>query len=153
MRTTESVDNVATVPWQRRQKACWYCVTSRINPQAHGYHCTFHPRVFQGIISTEECEYTIYGFRLIQGNTRRCGEDRREDFLYLESMPRRRDHVVVILRVKSIDQLIQADSSNMMLCPISERGGLLKGSNRLSPSAGYLYKLWDYQITEWYSPA
>ena len=40
-------------------------------------------------------------------------------------MPRRRDHVTVILRVKGIDQLIQADSSNMMLYPISERGGLL----------------------------
>ena len=29
-RTTESVDNVATVPGQRRQKACWYFVMSRI---------------------------------------------------------------------------------------------------------------------------
>ena len=29
-RTTESVDNVATIPRQRRQKACWYFVTSRI---------------------------------------------------------------------------------------------------------------------------
>ena len=40
-------------------------------------------------------------------------------------MPRRRDHITVILRAKGIDQLIQADSSNMMLYPISERGGLL----------------------------
>ena len=96
-RATESEDNVATVPRQRRQKACWYFVTSRINPQAHEYRCSFHPRVFQGIVSTEECEYAIYGFGLIQGHTRRCGEDRREDFLYLESMLRRRDHVTVIL--------------------------------------------------------
>ena len=29
-RTTESVDNVAAVPQQRRQKACWYFVRSRI---------------------------------------------------------------------------------------------------------------------------
>ena len=29
-RTTESEDNVATVPRQRRQKTCWYFVTSRI---------------------------------------------------------------------------------------------------------------------------
>ena len=94
------------------------------NLQAHGYRCSFHPRVFHGIVSTEECEYAIYGFRLIQGHTRQCGEDRRENFLYLESMPGRRDHVAVILRVKGIDQLIQADSSNMMLYPISERGGL-----------------------------
>ena len=61
MRTTESEDNVATVPRQRRQKACWYFVTSRINPQAHGYRCSFHPRVFQGIVSTKEREYVIYG--------------------------------------------------------------------------------------------
>ena len=30
MRTTESAYNVAAVPRQRRQKACWYFVTSRI---------------------------------------------------------------------------------------------------------------------------
>ena len=29
-RMTESVDNVAAVPLQRCQKACWYFVTSRI---------------------------------------------------------------------------------------------------------------------------
>ena len=40
-------------------------------------------------------------------------------------MFRRRDHVAVILRAKGIDWLIQADSSNMMLYPISERGGLI----------------------------
>ena len=68
MRTTESEVNVATVLRQRRQKACWYFVTSRINPQAHGYCCSFHPRVFQGIVSIEEHEYAIYGFRLIQGH-------------------------------------------------------------------------------------
>ena len=32
MRTTESQDNVVVVPRQRFQKACWYFVTSRINP-------------------------------------------------------------------------------------------------------------------------
>ena len=40
-------------------------------------------------------------------------------------MPRRRDHIAVILRAKGIDRLIQADSSKMMLYPISEHGGLL----------------------------
>ena len=30
MRTTESVDNVASVPRQQRHKACWYFATSRI---------------------------------------------------------------------------------------------------------------------------
>ena len=78
----------------------------------HIYHCSFHLKIFQGIVSTEEREYAIYGFRLIQGHTRRCGEDKREDFLYLESMSRRRDHVAVILRAKGIDRLKQADSSN-----------------------------------------
>src|SRR6185437_16194820 len=92
---------------------CWYFVLSRINPQAHGYRCSFHPRVFQGIVSTEEREYAIYRFRLIQGHTRQCGKDRRENFLYLESMPRRRDHVAVILRAKGIDRLMQTSSSNM----------------------------------------
>ena len=57
---TRSADNVADVPRQWLQKACWYFVTSRINPQAHGYRYTFHPRVFLGIVSTEEREYTIY---------------------------------------------------------------------------------------------
>ena len=28
-----------------------------------------------------------------------------------------------------------------------------KARTRLSPPAGYLYKPWDYQTTEWYSPA
>jgi len=74
-----------------------FCNVTNKNPQAHGYRYSFHPRVFQGIVSTEKCEYAIYRFRLIQGHTRRCGENRREDFLYLESMPRRRDHVAVIL--------------------------------------------------------
>ena len=41
-------------------------------------------------------------------------------------MFRRIDHVAVILRAKGIDQLIQADNSNMMLYPISEHGGLLE---------------------------
>ena len=40
-------------------------------------------------------------------------------------MLRRRDHVAIILQAKGIDWLIQADSSNMMLYPISECGGLL----------------------------
>ena len=30
-RMTESVDNVATIPRQRRQKACWYFAMSRIS--------------------------------------------------------------------------------------------------------------------------
>jgi hypothetical protein len=34
---------------QRRQKACWYTIRSQINPQAHGYHCSLHPGIFQGI--------------------------------------------------------------------------------------------------------
>ena len=61
-----------------------------------------------------------------------AGVEKTEEriFLYLESMPRRRDHIAVILRAKGIDRLIQADSSKMMLYPISEHGGLLKGSNR-----------------------
>ena len=33
-RTTESVDNVATIPRQWRQKACWYFATSRIKSSA-----------------------------------------------------------------------------------------------------------------------
>ena len=86
----------------------------RINPQAHGYRCRFHPRVFQGIVFTGERECTIYGFRLIQGHTRLGGKDKREDFLDLESMRRRRDHVAVILRATGFDRLIQADSSNNM---------------------------------------
>ena len=40
-------------------------------------------------------------------------------------MCRRRDHVAIILRAKGIDRLIQADSSNIMLYPISECGGFL----------------------------
>ena len=47
-------------------------------------------------------------------DTRWCGKDRREDFLGLESMLRRRDHVAVILRATGFDRLIQADSSNNM---------------------------------------
>src|SRR6185437_12008922 len=86
------------------------------NPKGTGKRFSFPPRIFQGIVSTEEREYAIYRFRFIQGHTRRCGEDRREDFLYLESMPRRRDHVAVILRAKGVDRIIQADSSN--LCSI-----------------------------------
>jgi hypothetical protein len=34
---------------QWRQKACWYTIQSQINPQAHGYHYSFHLGVFQGI--------------------------------------------------------------------------------------------------------
>jgi len=33
---------------------CWYFVSSRINPQTHGYRCSFHPRVFQDIVSTRD---------------------------------------------------------------------------------------------------
>jgi hypothetical protein len=34
---------------QQHQKACWYSIRSQINPQVHGYCCSFHPGVFQGI--------------------------------------------------------------------------------------------------------
>jgi hypothetical protein len=34
---------------QRCQKACWYITRSQIDLQVHGYCCSFHPRVFQGI--------------------------------------------------------------------------------------------------------
>jgi len=37
----------------------WYFLTSWINPQAYGYRCSFHPKVFQGIVFTEEHEYII----------------------------------------------------------------------------------------------
>ena len=53
-------------------------------------------------------------------------------------MFRRRNHVAVILRAKGIDRLIQADSSNMMMYPISERGGLLgleQGCHHLSATS------------------
>jgi hypothetical protein len=30
-------------------ESLWYNIRSQINPQAHGYHCSFHPEVFQGI--------------------------------------------------------------------------------------------------------
>ena len=45
----------------------------------HGYRCSFHPRVFQGIVSTGEREYTIYGFRLSKDtHTHWCRKDRIE---------------------------------------------------------------------------
>jgi hypothetical protein len=34
---------------QRLQKAYWYTIRSHINPQEHGYRCSFHSGVFQGI--------------------------------------------------------------------------------------------------------
>ena len=135
------------------QNGCWYFVTSRINPQTHEYHCSFHPRVFQGIVSIEEREYPIYGFRLIQGHTRRCGGDRREDFLDLESMLRRRDHVAVILRATGFDPLIQADSSSNNALSNIRTWRITRAQTGLSPLAGYLYKPWDYWTTEWYSLA
>ena len=98
--------------YTKEKDRCWYFATSQINPQVLGYRCNFHPRVFQGIVSTEEREYAIYGFRLIKGHTCRCGKDRREELLDLESMPRRRDHVAVILRATGFDRLIQTDSSS-----------------------------------------
>ena len=122
------------------------------NLQAHGYRCSFHPRVFQGIVSTEDSEYTIYGFRLIQGHTRRCGEDRRENFLYLESMPRR-DHVAIILRATGLDRLIQADSSSNSALSNIRTWRITRARTGLSPPAVYLYKLWDYWTTKWYSQA
>jgi hypothetical protein len=56
---TRSKENIATAPRQQRQKACWVFLRSQINLQAHRYHCSFHPGVFRGIISTEECVYII----------------------------------------------------------------------------------------------
>ena len=44
-------------------------------------------------------------------NTHAGVEKTEERIFYLESMPKRRDHVAVILRAKGVDQLIQADSS------------------------------------------
>ena len=86
-------------------------------------------------------------------HTHRCGEDRREDFLYLESMLRRRDHVAIILRAKGIDRLKQADSSNNNALSNIRMWRITRARTGLSPPAGYLYKLWDYRKTEWYSPA
>jgi hypothetical protein len=34
---------------QRHKKGYWYTTRSQINPQEHGYRCSFHPGVFQGI--------------------------------------------------------------------------------------------------------
>ena len=69
-------------------------------------------------------------------------------------MFRRRDHVAVILRAKGIDQLKQADSSNnSALSDIRTLRITKKARTGLSPLVGYLYKPWDYQTTEWYSPA
>ena len=86
-------------------------LASRINPQAHGYRCSFHPSVFHGIVSIEEREYTIYGFR--QSKDTHIGVGRiGQRGLPLESMFRRRDHVAVILRAKGIDRLKQANRSN-----------------------------------------
>ena len=93
------------------------------------------------------------GFRIIQGHTRRCGEDRREDFLDLESMPRRREHVAVILRATGFDRLIQADSSGNSALSNIQMWRITRAQTGLSPPTGYLYKLWDYWTTEWYSPA
>jgi hypothetical protein len=33
---------------QQRQKACWYTIRSQIDPQVHGYRCSFHSGVFHG---------------------------------------------------------------------------------------------------------
>ena len=79
----------------------------------HGYRCSFHPRVFQGIVSTGEHEYTIYGFRQSK-DTHTDVERIGQRGLSLESMFRRRDHVAVILRATGFDRLIQADNSNNM---------------------------------------
>ena len=60
---------------------CWYFVTSRIKSAMHWYRCSFHPRVFQDIISTGEREYTIYRFRLSKDTHTGVGGYGREDFL------------------------------------------------------------------------
>ena len=86
-------------------------------------------------------------------DTHRRGEDRREDFLDLESMPRRRDHVTVILRATGLDWLIQADSSSNSALSNIRTWRITRAQIGLSHPASYLYKPWDYWTTEWYSPA
>ena len=73
--------------------------------------------------------------------------------LPLESIFRKRDHVVVILRAKGIDRLKQADSSNNTALSNIRMWRISRARTGLSPPAGYLYIPWDYQTTEWYSPA
>ena len=73
--------------------------------------------------------------------------------LPIESMFRRRDHVAVILRATGFDQLIQADSSSYNALSNIQTWRITRARTGLSPLAGYLYKLWDYRTTEWYSPA
>ena len=51
-----SMAQVAGVVWQ-----CWYIWESRKNPQAYGYRCSFHLRVFQDLFNPKEREYVIYG--------------------------------------------------------------------------------------------
>ena len=53
-------------------------LASRKNLQAHGYHCSFHLRVFQGLSNPMECEYDIYGSGTSKDTTpvgSRGGED------------------------------------------------------------------------------
>jgi hypothetical protein len=44
---------------QQRKKACEYTTRSQNNPQAHGYRCSFHPGLFQGIDFLREHEVYI----------------------------------------------------------------------------------------------
>ena len=39
---------------------CWGILASRINPQAHGYRCSFHLRVFQGLSNPQgTCAHSL----------------------------------------------------------------------------------------------
>ena len=67
-------------------------------------------------------------------------------------MLRRRDHIAVLLRATGFDRLIQADSSSNNALPDIRTWRIIRARIGLSPPAGYLYKPWDYQTTEWYSP-
>jgi hypothetical protein len=58
---------------------CWVFLCSQINLQARRYHCSFHPGVFRGIISTEEHVYIIEGLGSSKDTTLDRGKD-REDF-------------------------------------------------------------------------
>jgi hypothetical protein len=39
---------IATVPWQRHQKACWYFLTNaEESTSVRNYRCSLHPKVFR----------------------------------------------------------------------------------------------------------
>jgi hypothetical protein len=50
---TRFKDNTMTVPRQQHRKSCWYfLIFSNKSASVRIYYCTFHPRVFKGIVST-----------------------------------------------------------------------------------------------------